>query len=143
MAILRTSVTAVSGQLNDQEPGFEFTRWSRNTLITYVSDALIQISSHRPDAFTAPMNVTLVTGVRQKLPPNVATLESVLDNNDPDNPLSVMRDDMGLIRAFNKKMCTNLPDASGNVVYRVSAYSYDPRLPGYFFVSPSVPENMN
>lgn len=143
MPTLKELCVETSRQLNDQRTGIEFTRWTRDMLIGYASDAFIQVSLYRPDAFTKPEQVALVPGVRQQLPPGVISIASVLDNNDRDNPLAVMRDDLGLVRAFNKKPCSYDLDAKGNVVYRLTAYSYDPRLPGYFFVSPPVPTGMN
>lgn len=142
MATVQNICTRVSRKLNDQQKGFEFTRWTREDLINYCSEALQQVSTYRPDAFTDVQNVTLTPGVRQKLPPGVNSLASVLDNNDPDNPLAVMRDDVGLVRVFGKKPCLYNLDTQGNVTYRMTAYSYDPRTPGYFFVSPPVPSGM-
>lgn len=143
MSTLKDLCVEVSRQLNDQRPGIEFTRWLRSMLINYASDAFIQVSLYRPDAFTKVMQVSLVPGVRQQLPPGVVSLASVLDNNDFYNPLAVMRDDVGLVRTFNKKPCSYDLDCNGNVVYRMTAYSYDPRTPGYFFVSPPVPSGMS
>lgn len=143
MPTLKTAVETVSIQLNDQEKGFEYTRWPLTQLIEYANEALIQVSLHRPDAFTTVTNVQLQPGVQQSLPAGVTGLASVLSNNDPQNPLAVMRDDIGLVRTFNKKLCNYELDCSGNVVYKISSYSYDPRTPGYFYVSPPVPAGMN
>jgi hypothetical protein len=143
MPTVKATAEQISRQLNDQQRGFEYTRWTRVMLIDYISDALVQISVFRPDAFTEVMQIDLQPGVRQQLPEGIFNLASVLDNNDPDNPLAVMRDDMGLVRAFSKKVCHYDFDENGNVVYRLTAYSYDPRVPGFFFVSPPVPLGMS
>lgn len=139
MTTVKVAVEEVSSLLNDQEPGNEFTRWPRRELVKYCDDACKQISLYRPDAFTTVDQINLVPGVRQKLPDGISSLASVLDNNDPDNPLAVMRDDIGLIRSFSKKACNYMLDCNGNPTYKMSSYSYDPRVPGYFFVSPPVP----
>lgn len=143
MAILKYTVVDISTQLNDQENGFEYTRWTRPTLIGYVSDALAQIGLYRPDAFTTIQTVTLVPGQQQTLPDGIVTLSSILSNNSPDNPLAVMRDDLNLLRSFSKKTCNQALDKDGNVVYTLSGYFYDVRNPKYFFVSPPVPQGMN
>jgi len=140
---LKDICVEVSRQLNDQRKDLEFTRWTRDMLINYASDSFIQVSLYRPDAFTNPQDITLSPGVRQKLPDGDVSLASVLDNNDPSSPLAVIRDDIGLVRAFAKKTCSYELDKNGNVIYKLTAYSYDPRTPGYFFVSPPVPNGMN
>lgn len=137
MATLKYTVTDVSKQLNDQQRGYEFTRWTRDTCIGYVSDAMAQIGLYRPDAFTTTETVTLVPGQQQQLPAGITTLASVVD------PPAVTRDNMNLVRAFNKKVCNPQLDENGNVVWNISSYNYDPRNPGYFWVSPPVPEGMN
>lgn len=139
MTTVKATVEEISQQLNDHRKGREYIRWPRQLLIKYIDDGCKQIALYRPDAFTTVTQITLVPGVRQQLPSGVYSLASVLDNNDPDNPLAVMRDDIGLVRAFSKKACNYTLDCDGNPTYKISAYSYDPRVPGFFFVSPPVP----
>lgn len=136
MATIKSTVLKISRQLNDQRRGYEYTRWIRDDVIGYCYDGLVQVALYRPDAFTSVFNVELQPGVRQKLPDGVSSLVSI------SNPLAVTRDDLGLVRAFGKKPCLYQLDEAGNVVYALTAYAYDPRTPGYFFVSPPVPSNM-
>lgn len=137
MATVKYAVKDVSNQLNDQERGNEFVRWSVETVIGYISDGLAQIGLYRPDAFTTLATVTLVPGVRQMLPDGITTLSSIAD------PLTVTSDDFNLLRAFSKKVCNYDLDEEGNVVYKLSSYAYDPRNPKYFYVSPPVPLGLN
>lgn len=136
MPTLKAAVEEVSRQLNDQQIGHEYTRWPRTYLISYVYDGLLQVALYRPDAFSTVADVTLVPGIRQKLPDGMTTLVSFVD------PLNVTNDDFGLTRAFDKKTCPEDLDCDGNVVYTVSSYNYDLRNPGYFFVSPPVPNGL-
>lgn len=143
MATLKSTVVEVSGQLNDQERGFEFTRWTRPTLIGYCNDALIQVALYRPDAFTSLEEISLSPGTQQMLPEKCNGLASVVSNGDKSNPLAVPKDDSGLIRSFNKKVCNYDIDCNGNIIYKIFSYSYDPRIPNVFYVSPPVPMGIN
>jgi hypothetical protein len=136
MPTVKATVEELSRQLNDQQLGFEYTRWTRIMLINYISDALVQVALYRPDAFTTTVGVTLVPGIKQQLPDGVTSLVSFVD------PLNVTNDDFGLTRAFNKRACSEEFDCHGNVVYTVGSYNYDLRNPKYFFVSPPVPEGL-
>lgn len=137
MPTLKATVEEVSRQLNDQQRGYEFTRWPRSFVIQYVYDGLLQVALYRPDAFTSEVQVTLVPGNRQKLPDGVSSLAAFID------PLHVTNDDFGLTRAFNKKTCSTDLDCDGNEIYILKSYNYDTRNPGYFFVSPPVPQGLS
>lgn len=142
MPTLRSIATDVSRQLKDQQRGYEFTRWTRDMVIEYIADGLTQVALYRPDAFSTAIKVTLAPGSKQTIPSGVSTVTS-LNNDVKDDPLSITRDDLGLVRAFTKPACNQLVDEDGNVVYRVSAYAYDPRVPAQFFVSPPVPTGVS
>jgi len=136
MPTLKATAEEVSRQLNDQQRGFEYTRWSRVSIIQYVYDGLLQVALYRPDAFTSPVDVTLVPGNKQTLPDGVTNIVGFVD------PLNVTEDSFGLTRAFNKKACSEEYDCDGNVVYSLKSYNYDARNPKYFFVSPPVPNGL-
>ncbi len=142
MPTLKSIVETVSRQLNDQRPGKEYTRWSRNELIEYCSEALSAVALYRPDAFSTVMDIALQPGSQQKLPDGVAALASVLSNGSGSS-VGVTRDDIGLIRAFDKKSCDYNIGCDGTIQYSVTAYSYDGKVPGYFHVSPPVPSGVS
>ncbi len=133
MPTLKSTVEEVSRQLNDQQRGFEYTRWVRASIIQYIYDGFLQVALYRPDAFTSNIDVSLVPGVKQQLPEGVLNLVAFV------NPLLVTENDFGLTRSFNKSVCPEELDCDGNVVYTVRSYNYDIRNPGFFFVSPPVP----
>ena len=136
---LKDVAIAVSSTLSDQKDNFEFVRWTRNDMTVYASNGLAQLASDRPDLFTQPRKITLVPGMKQQLPDDVASLGGILDNGNPNNPMGANKDDLGLIRSFNKPTCLYNLDEHGNVVYSVTSYSYDTRVPEVFYVSPPVP----
>lgn len=55
-------IREVSLDLNDQEPGYEFTRWSRRQLQSYLTEALVQVSQQLEDWFVAQVVVKLEVG---------------------------------------------------------------------------------
>jgi hypothetical protein len=131
-------VLEVSTQLNDQEPGFQYTRWTVVELINYLNLGLIEIGNFRPDAFTGSQQVTLVSGAIQQVPAGVTLLKSVDYNGStslcPFSP--IVQCDLNLMRAFFKQPCLPTGGASS---YRVRTYAYDAKNPGTFYVSPPVP----
>mgnify|MGYP003294269231 CR=1 FL=1 len=52
----------VSLDLNDQEPGYEYTRWTRRQLSSYLKEALVQISQQLEDWFVSQVVVKLEPG---------------------------------------------------------------------------------
>lgn len=130
-------VFEVSNQLNDQGI-VPYTRWSRATLITYLNDALIQVGTFRPDAYSQTIQSALVAGSEQLLPVGYSMLKSIDYNaaasNCPNAPIT--ETNLDLLRAFFKKPC--LP-SGGASTYRVLSFAYDPRNPRVFYVSPPVP----
>lgn len=135
---VQSVITEVSTQLNDQEPGFLFARWTQAELIDYLNLSLIEVGNYKPDAFTASQQITLVSGAIQTIPLNSTLLKSVDYNGStagcPFSP--IVQCDLEILRAFFKKPC--LP-TGGAENYRVRTYAYDAKNPKVFYVSPPVP----
>lgn len=135
---VQSIITEVSTQLNDQEPGFLFARWTQAELIDYLNFGLIEVGNYKPDTFAASQEVTLVAGAIQVLPVGSTLLKSVDYNGStagcPFSP--IVQCDMEMLRAFFKQPC--LP-TGGPTNYRVRTYAYDAKNPGIFYVSPPVP----
>jgi len=68
--------------LNDTEQGYEHVQWSKGDLVTYLNEALCELSAHRPDAFVEQVELSLVQGARQVVPSKYTALLS-LDYNLP------------------------------------------------------------
>jgi len=131
--------TDVSAQLNDQATGREFTRWTRALLLSYLNGALTEISSYKPDAFTASVSIPLVAGAKQQLPQDHLRLLS-LDTNS--NGSGITQADAELMNAFSPYTCCAgevVFDRNGNVVYTAKSYAIDQRNPKVFYVDPPVP----
>lgn len=138
---VQTFVTQVSTQLNDQEVGFTFLRWTVLELLSYLNEALLEVCFYRPDQFTnttdIPINATQ-GGWQQSLPPYSRLLISINFNGAtslcPGYPITEA--DLSLSKTFYKQPCgpSSLPQT-----YKVLSYSYDAKRPLLFYVSPPVP----
>ncbi len=132
-------VTYVSGQLNDQGVT-PFVRWTQQDCLDYLNNALIQIGTFRPDAFTSSTTLTLAAGAQQTLPAGFSFLKSLDYNattsNCPGAPITEANID--ILRAFFKKPCG---PTGGAADYRVTSYAYDQRNPHIYYVSPPVPDD--
>jgi hypothetical protein len=133
-------VKYVSEQLNDQEPGYEYARWSRQLLVNYYNDAISALASLRPDAISVVSSFQLVPGRLQQLPPELGEFVTIIDGGDGRQ---VRTADAVLASAYRKDSCCPIPqrlDCDGNVLeYVVSSVSYNTTDPNVFFVWPPVP----
>lgn len=143
MPTIKTVVREVSSILLDQKPGKEYSRWTVVELLSYLRDALASLSSYRPDAFSSTEAVTLQPGRMQRLPEGAVSLSSIDSNVDgSESPVTVANH--ALVQAFNVNSCgedSRSRDCAGNPQYRVRSYSYDPKTPTIFYVSPLVPSS--
>lgn len=55
-------IREVSLDLNDQEPGHEYTHWTREQLQSYLKEAVIHVSGYNRDWFTATVTVKVQPG---------------------------------------------------------------------------------
>lgn len=143
MPTIKTVVREVSSSLLDQKPGKEYSRWKVQELLSYLRDALASLSSYRPDAFSSTEAVTLQPGRMQRLPEGAVSLSSIDSNVDgSESPVTIANHT--LARAFNPRACgesSNSKDCAGNPQYRVRSYTYDPKAPTVFYISPPVPSS--
>lgn len=134
-----TTVAYVSEQLNDQGIN-PYVRWPQQVLLDYLNNALIQIGTFRPDAYTSSVTLTLAAGAQQTLPANYSFLKSLDYNasssNCPGAPITEAN--LDILRAFFKKPCS---PSGGAADYRVTSYAYDMRNPHIFYVSPPVSDD--
>ena len=110
-------------------------------LLSYLRDALASLSSYRPDAFSTTENITLQPGRMQRLPEGAVSLSSI-DSNVDGSESPVLNANHSLARAFYAKQCgedNSSKDCAGQPQYRVRTYTYDPKAPKVFYVSPPVP----
>lgn len=101
-------VLEVSTQLNDQEPGFTYARWTQAELVTFLNDALVQVGTYRPDAFDTTLTITLIPGFQQQLPTGYSLLKSV-DYNVGATPCAnapIVECDLAVLRTFLETLLT-------------------------------------
>lgn len=138
--LLRDLVKYVSEQLNDQEPGFEYARWSKQLLVNYYNDAISALASLRPDAISVVSLFQLAPGRLQQLPSALGEFVAILDGGDGRQ---VRTADAVLATSYKKDSCCPIParlDCNGNPLsYVVGSVSYSPADPNVFFVWPPVP----
>ncbi len=126
-----------SNDLNDQEPGFQYQRWSQSTLLGYFNDALRQIAIRRPDEMVAEVSLPLQFGERQSLPSQYRSIIDILTSQDDScgTGARMVRGDWEVWAAFNvPNTCT-----PAGTPYRGRDWFYNPNHPRVFFVWPSVP----
>lgn len=143
MPTIKAVVREVSADLLDQRSGKEYSRWKVTDLLSYLRDALASLSSYRPDAFSSTEAVTLQPGRMQRLPEGAVSLSSI-DSNVDGGESPVVVANHTLARAFNMNNCggdSRSKDCAGNPQYRVRSYTYDPKAPNIFYVSPPVPSS--
>ncbi|MES2704849.1 MAG: DUF6682 family protein [Bacteroidota bacterium] len=129
----------VSGQLNDQGFKLEYTRWNRETQLEYMNQALKEIGTYRPDAFTRTEPITLVAGTKQTVG-DFKTLKGIHDSNG----LPIHEGDASLLKAFMAyDYCTpKVQYKNGTPVYNVKSFGVSAADSKVFYVSPPVPNGV-
>lgn len=133
-------VEEVSRDLNDQQQGREYQRWSRALLVSYLNDALTEIIGYRPDAYAENTNISLVAGYQQQVVGR--SVLKILSNADGS---FVSEGELDLLTAWASAGMPAQPlrvDANGNPIYSVKSYAIDPKDPTQFYVSPPVPAGL-
>ena len=68
--------------LNDAEPGHEFTIWSREQLLRYHNEGLCLVASLRPDMFTKTLNVKVDPCVEEQTVCECTVVHKVIGQSD-------------------------------------------------------------
>lgn len=153
METVKYIITHVSGQLSDQRPHKEFSRWPRDILLEYMKEGLKEIATYKPEAFMQTVEIELVAGSKQTVRVlnegkyDVSydanfTFEKVVSNKDGS---FVSEADLSLMRAFGAyATCPATPkvDKYGKIIYSVRSYAKDDVSNNGFYVSPPVPPGL-
>jgi len=125
---------SAAAELNDLEPGFEYTRWTRPEMLGYLTDAVAQLAALKPTLFETTTVLPLGPGAMQKLPEYVAVLEDVIFNLNVDGSLGapILPSDFNLERTYGKGTPTTTP-------YAVRSFSVHPKTDAVYYVDPPVP----
>ncbi len=132
-------ITHVSAQLNDQGFKLEFVRWTRETQLEYMNQALKEIGAHRPDAFTVTAEITLVPGIKQ----SVEAYKTLKDIHDI-NGIPLHSADANLLKAFaaHDYCAPKVQFKNGSPVYNIKSFAVSGTDLKTFYVSPAVPSGL-
>lgn len=137
MPTITAVIQQVSRDLNDQENGYEYERWTQAMLLDYLNDSLRQIAIRRPDEMTSEVSLPLVAGTRQTVPANYRSIIDILSAQDDScgTGAGMVRGDMETWMAFNVPSACTPPGTP----YRGRDWFYNPNFPRVYFVWPPVP----
>lgn len=142
----------VSVQLHDISP--QFTRWTQRELVSALNDGQKAIAKYMPSSCSRVDAVKLSAGTKQSIEAILAAnikpgdgssaanvnghyLQSVLRNMGTDG----LTPGKAIRIADREVLDVNTPDWHTQTGASVSIYTFDPRFPKVFYVSPGVPSN--
>lgn len=144
----------VSNQLHDISP--QFTRWTQKELVSWLNDGQRAIAKYVPSACSRVDAVQLVPGTKQSI--NLIPSSRIIPGDGSSavdiggvSLMSVNRN-MGTdgatigraIRLVDRDtLDSNSPDWHTETDTTVALYTFDPRVPKVFYVSPGVPATTN
>ncbi len=141
-------VSDASKQLNDQQEGREFTRWTRAFLVSKLNEALTEIQTYKPEAFARKVDITLIPGRLQSLDETLTGLAggrlASIDKNKTGP--ETYEADFDLQRSFAPFVCCNETlelNAFGAPVFNIVSFAIDAKNPKNFYVSPPVPAGLS
>ena len=140
----------VSAQLHDISP--QFTRWTQRELILWLNDGQKAVAKYMPSSCARVDAVKLAPGTKQSIERIVSASVIPGDGSSPSDVYghylqSVVRNmgNNGLtpgnsVRVVDREVLdANNPSWHTTTAASVSQYTFDPRYPKIFYVSPGVP----
>lgn len=136
--LLSEVIREISVDLNDQEPGYEYTRWTIDQLQTYVREGLITIGRPLKDLFTKSIVVKVQPGAGWQQACDCTVLRRIVGETDSYG--NILR---YLSRSLDKEENTWAGSVQRCSVdpkkYSMSGYSISASQPNEFKVTPPVP----
>lgn len=140
----------VSAQLHDISP--QFTRWTQRELVSWLNDSQKAIAKYMPSSCSRVDAIKLAPGTKQSIEKILAASILPGDGTTPTDVYghylqSVIRN-MGSngstagnsVRIVDREVLdANSPNWHSTTGTSVSSYTFDPRHPKIFYVSPGVP----
>lgn len=147
MTTVRAIIDRALTLLQDNEPGFESTTWTRASLLDWLNEGLRQIAAARPDLFTSVEPIPLRSGTLQRVPDAYVAIYAIEGNLrlNADGAYEIAVDvtvaDSAMLRRFKKKPCL-LSECGGDAAtgYVVRTFVRSPYNQQDFRVEPPVPE---
>ena len=140
----------VSAQLHDVSP--QFTRWTQRELVLWLNDGQKAIAKYMPSSCARVDVIKLKPGTKQSIEKILATEILPGDGGVPSdvygNHLQTVIRNMGAngstagyaVRVIDREVLdANSPDWHTITGTSISTYTFDPRYPKIFYVSPGVP----
>jgi hypothetical protein len=135
--LLSRYLLEIAHDLNDAEPGHEFSRWGQPQLLAWVNEAQCNAFTLRPDAFVHTVVMKLAPGSDQK-PCDCTVIRRIVGQVDAQGNLLggylPKRSDVATYR-WSKPGCP----APTSGPFRLTGYNQDPLENGLFRVVPPVP----
>lgn len=137
--LVSTIIRDVSRDLNDQIPGYEYTRWPQDQLLSYLQEALIEVSSVYRSLFVERVVVKITSGTNWQKACDCSHIVRVLGLSDRDgniNKYLTKSDDndanvwAGDIRGCASGKASDVTSYAINAVDDTQFRIYPPLLPG-------------
>lgn len=122
---------------SDCDPSYNFTRWSKNDLIHYAQDAIVMLSTLKPDWFSELKVVELEPGRVQEIKEGcdkIIKIIGVHGSVDADSPIASTVNDR--LSGIFPSSCSESVSAQD---YEIDSYTIEPKAKNIFYVSPPVP----
>lgn len=136
--LLPDVIREVSCDLNDQESGYEYTRWVYSQLQSYANEALTTVCLHLPSLFHKTIVVEVAPGNNwQEACGNCHKIIRILGETTEDGveilrPLARVADDDGMVWTGKSRICSASP-------YTMRSYSVSDTSSSRFRVYPPLP----
>ena len=131
-----TILERASKQLAD--PDYEC--WDKSCLLSYYNEALCTLSGLRPTAFAECVDLPLVTGTKQILPDEYATLLSIEGDESEEGDTGATYASSDMVRSLRGKVSCLVDDDCAT--YAVTSFRHHPSSDSIFYVSPNVPAGL-
>jgi hypothetical protein len=128
---------AALAELEDNEPGYEYSRWTKPEMLGYVASAVAALHFYKPDLFQARALVRLRPGDVQQVDGSHSRILSLEDNADANGAVGAP------IYASNHdttKALRRPNQFSPMEPYRVRSCAVDKDNPRVYYVNPPAPE---
>lgn len=140
----------ISTQLHDISP--QFTRWTQRELVSWLNDGQKAIAKYMPSSCSRVDSVKLVPGTKQSIEnipsANIKNGDGTPSANVQGHYLQSVISNMGAdgvtrgraVRVVDREVLdVNSPNWHSATDPEVTQYTFDPRAPKVFYVSPGVP----
>lgn len=118
-----------------------FTRWTLPVLNLFINGALREILLHKPNAFAVTVDLPLVPGALQMMPPEYPILLRIIRNTNPPEQTALAADAISQITLVSRQMMDAIDPLWSDPNYSKPAalvrhFMFDAAQPDHFYVYP-------